>query len=275
MRISRLLLPFGASVVSAAAAKTASNSYALVDSYDATNFLSEFSFFTGADPTCGFVDYQEKSAANKSGIAGYVNGAVYLGVDHITKNPVGGRNSVRVTSNKAYTHGLIIADIPHMPGGICGTWPAFWTYGPNWPHSGEIDIVEGVNAQSANAVTLHAAEGCSLDGTGSMASSKLASTACTPNDGCKMQTADPLNYGVAFNAAGGGVYAMEWTSSFISVHFFSRGLIPADIKAGKPNPASWGAPVARFSGSGCDIDSHFSQQSIVFNTDFCGQVSFR
>ena len=216
MRISLLLLPFGASFVSAGVVEAASNSYALVDSYDATNFLNEFSFFSAADPATGFVKYEEKADANKSGIAGYMNGAVYLGVDHVTTNPAGGRDSVRVTSNKAYTHGLIIADIPHMPGGICGTWPAFWMFGPNWPNSGEIDILEGVNAQTANIVTLHAAEGCSLEGTGSMASSKLASTACTPDNGCAMQTADPLNYGVAFNTGGGGVYAMEWTSSFIA-----------------------------------------------------------
>jgi hypothetical protein len=35
-----------------------------------------------------------------------------------------GRNSVRLVSKKSWTHGLFIADIAHMPGGICGTWPA-------------------------------------------------------------------------------------------------------------------------------------------------------
>lgn len=54
-------------------------------------------------------------------------GGVYMGVDSVTMlNPNGtvGRNSVRITSQKSWTHGLFISDINHMPGGICGTWPA-------------------------------------------------------------------------------------------------------------------------------------------------------
>jgi beta-glucanase (GH16 family) len=54
---------------------------------------------------------------------------------------------VRLTSKNSYTHGLVILDLAHMPGGVCGTWPAFWMVGPNWPNSGEIDIIEGVNSQ--------------------------------------------------------------------------------------------------------------------------------
>lgn len=49
-----------------------------------------------------------------------------------------GRMSVRLTSNKSYQSGLIILDVAHMPGGICGSWPAFWTVGPDWPNQGEI-----------------------------------------------------------------------------------------------------------------------------------------
>lgn len=37
--------------------------------------------------------------------------------------------------------GVFIADIEHMPGGVCGIWPAFWMFGPNWPNSGLVFIV--------------------------------------------------------------------------------------------------------------------------------------
>ena len=52
------------------------------------------------------------------------------------------RKSVRITTQFTYTGGLVIMDAAHMPQG-CGTWPAFWSNGPNWPSGGEIDIVEG------------------------------------------------------------------------------------------------------------------------------------
>lgn len=50
-----------------------------------------------------------------------------------------GRPSVRISSNKTYNSGLFILDVKHMPFG-CGTWPAYWLVGPNWPSGGEIDV---------------------------------------------------------------------------------------------------------------------------------------
>jgi beta-glucanase (GH16 family) len=66
-----------------------------------------------------------------------------MGVDSLTTlDPSGpGRKSVRIESKKSWNHGLFIADIAHMPGGVCGTWPALWTLGPDWPYNGEIDII--------------------------------------------------------------------------------------------------------------------------------------
>lgn len=57
------------------------------------------------------------------------------------------RQSVRITTQFTYTGGLVIMDSVHMPTG-CGTWPAFWSNGPNWPAGGEIDIVEGKSLRS-------------------------------------------------------------------------------------------------------------------------------
>jgi len=271
MHASQLLLRLGASVICAAGITNAA--YAIADNYDHTNFFNEFSFFSGSDPTNGFVTFSSASAANSTGLAGYSNNAVYLGVDSTTVNPTGGRGSVRLSSNKAYTHGLFIADIAHMPGGICGVWPAFWTFGPNWPASGEIDIIEGVNQQATDAITLHTSSGCTMSGSGSASGSILQNGDCNAgngNTGCSTSTASTQGFGAGFNAIGGGVYAMEWTSSAIEVYFFPRNAIPADITSGSPNPAGWGTPTASFSGSGCSIDSHFMNHNIIFDTTFCG-----
>ena len=100
---SQALLRFYAALVCAAGIANAA--YSIEDTYDHTNFFDEFSFFSGGDPTDGFVEYVSAGAANTSALAGYSNGAVYMGVDTTTVNPSGGRASVRVTSNKAYTHG--------------------------------------------------------------------------------------------------------------------------------------------------------------------------
>jgi beta-glucanase (GH16 family) len=44
---------------------------------------------------------------------------------------------------------------PNPAGGL-GYWPAFWMLGPgNWPRTGEVDILEDVNALSQHSSTIH------------------------------------------------------------------------------------------------------------------------
>lgn len=88
--------------------------------------------------------------------------------------------------------------------------------------------------------------------------------------GCGVSTTNTQGYGTGFNNAGGGVYAMEWTSSSISVWFFPRTAIPSDITAGSPVTSGWGLPTVKFTGNTCNIDQHFQQHQIVFDTTFCG-----
>ena len=81
------------------------------------------------------------------------------------------------------------------------------------------------------------------------------------------------SYGTSFNAGGGGVYALEWTDSFIQVWFFPRNspTFPAtDQLTVSPDPSSWGNPLAKFQGSGCDFSQRFKDQRIIFNVAFCG-----
>ena len=92
------------------------------------------------------------------------------------------------------------------------------------------------------------------------------------NEGCRIASDDPRTFGSEFNANGGGVYAMDWTDSYISIYFFPRGAIPSDITENRPVPSSWGRPLAQFQG-GCDIREKFINQNLVFCTTFCGDVS--
>lgn len=102
----------------------ARGAYVLVDDYSGEAFFRSFEFFTGADPTNGHVKFKSMTEANSTGLAGLMDGgnatqAVYMGVDTISEAP-NGRGSVRVSSTKSYQHALVVADIVHMPGGICG-----------------------------------------------------------------------------------------------------------------------------------------------------------
>ena len=121
--------------------------YQLVDSYLPSNFASKFDFITYDDPSHGYVNYVNQSTAESLGLFKQQDGKIYMGVDHTNVASGRGRNSIRISSKNVYTHGLFILNVNHMPDPQCGTWPAFWSFGPNWPNSGEIDIIEGKNSQ--------------------------------------------------------------------------------------------------------------------------------
>jgi hypothetical protein len=89
---------------------------------------------------------------------------------------------------------------------------------------------------------------------------------CSLNSAVGCSVEGPVgSYGSSLNAQGGGVYAMDWTSSYINIYFFLRNAIPADITAGTPDPSSWGLPAAAFDTQygNCDIDANFPPQTIV------------
>jgi hypothetical protein len=223
------------------------------------------------------VKFVDQGTAQNAGLISQLGTSVKFGVDHQTVNPQNGRMSVRLESKKTYNQGLIVVDLAHMPSSICGTWPAFWTIGPDWPANGEIDIIEGVNSQTANAMTLHTAAGCSINNAGKQRfSGSIKTTNCDTqapgqgdNVGCGISTNDTTTYGDGFNNAGGGVYATAWTADAISVYHFSRANIPADLKTGNPDPSQWGEPLAIF--NGCDFREAVNNQTIIFDTTFCGQ----
>lgn len=193
---------------------------------------------------------------------------------------------------------------------------------PVWPgNTGEIDIFETVNGMGYNSMTLHTGSGCSVvNETGSIDESgnvsftgTLQTAVCdvdaagqAPNAGCSItaphraivngngSTGDMAKNtaGAAFNANGGGVFALEWTSEYLSVYFFPRGQIPASLQAHSttsvnatssaanftrpapaaqaPTPSLWPATHRQAHFSGCDFDQHLAKLSLVIDTDFCG-----
>ncbi|ORX60603.1 hypothetical protein DM01DRAFT_1300445 [Hesseltinella vesiculosa] len=247
----------------------------LTDTYQGSTFFDGFNFSNITDPTKGTVQYVDRATAQSSGLISVKNNVITMKADDTNVTP-NGRPSIRIASKKTYNSGLFILDLTHMPTG-CGTWPAYWLVGPKWPNGGEIDIIEGVNNQTNNHITLHTSANCQMDPTSSNGTGKWLTNNCavnatgqSPNAGCSVQSSSATSYGRGFNSAQGGVYATQWKDTTgIQVWFFPRRSIPSDITSGHPNPASWGKPTADFPFSKCS-SNHFSNLAITFDLDFCG-----
>jgi hypothetical protein len=137
--------------------------------------------------------------------------------------------------------------------------------GPNWPNRGEIDIIEGVNLNTYNQVTLHSSPGCVPSvGPGGQTGRNIGNADCGAGGGfvgCGRESNSATSYGTAFNANGGGVYATLWTSDAIKVWYFAARDVPGNIRNQNPDPNSWGPPIANF--AGCNFDEKFNSMNIV------------
>lgn len=255
--------------------------YVLQTIYQGSTFFNGWNFYSGSDPTHGFVQYANSSQAFNSGLvkAGF---PTLIKADNVLVTPQG-RPSVRLESQMTWNSGLFVMDLNHMPAG-CGTWPAWWMFGPSWPQGGEIDIIEGVNLQSNDLTSLHTTSGCTMSGTDT---SVFTGTQITPNcdvnapgqaqnQGCGTQASGAGTYGASFNQNFGGVYVCELAQSngsvegAISTWFFPRNMIPTDLTNKVPKPSNWGKPYAKFPlGSNCQAN-HFSNLQMVIDLTFCG-----
>ncbi|KAJ7692219.1 2 beta-glucan [Mycena rosella] len=217
-------------------------------------FYNSFNFEAIPDPTTGRVNYVDQATATSANLTFASGDKFVLRADDTTvlDPSSAGRDSVRLQSKSAYSTHVAVFDIAHKPQ---GTWPA-----------GETDILEGVNDQGTDQSTLHTAPGCTMPDsrpeTGTPVSSDCDGT--TPsNTGC----------GPAFNANGGGWYAMERTSDFIYVWFWARGdsSVPSDVAAGGSTVDTqfWGTPSAAFPNTSCDIGA-FVAHNIIIHLTFCG-----
>jgi len=243
--------------------------YTLTTTFAGNNFFDGWDFFQGGDPTHGYVNYVNKGTAQSQGLISTNASSVYIGADYKNVGSGSGRSSVRITTQAKYNSGLFIIDLAHMPTG-CGTWPAWWLVGPNWPAGGEIDVIEGVNEQNADQTTLHTNDGCTMNGEDhSKFTGNMVNANCLGNNGCGIVTGSGT-YGASFNSHQGGVYALEWTGQYIQSFYWARNNIPGDITNNNPNPGSWGKPYAYFQlGSACPA-SHFHDNQMVIDLTFCG-----
>ncbi|KAF9470525.1 hypothetical protein BDN70DRAFT_888989 [Pholiota conissans] len=263
---------------SAAPSSTSTPSpWTLIETHEGDNFFAGWNFFTGGDPTNGIVTYVDQNTASSSGLL-EVNSQGHA-IMRVETTPVvsGNRKSVRITTQRQFNGGLVIMDSIHMPTG-CGVWPAFWTNGPNWPVTGEIDIVEGVHDYTNNQATVHTNVGCTLASSNadtlSISGTVIGGTDCaaltTGNQGCGIRASTSNSFGAGFNSNGGGVFAMKWDTSGIAVYFFPANAVPSDITAETPQPDSWGAAQARWPATSCDPFKFFIDHSAIFDTTLCG-----
>jgi hypothetical protein len=98
----------------------------LIQSYQGLDFFDrEFTLYEGFDPTFGYVDYVNLATAEQYGLINLTEvgntGVARWGVDTtatLDPNANLGRRSIRLQSVKAYTHGLFILDVAHLPGNV-------------------------------------------------------------------------------------------------------------------------------------------------------------
>ncbi|CAE6488414.1 unnamed protein product [Rhizoctonia solani] len=259
--------------------------YTIAQNHSGANFFDGWIFTEGIDATTvGNVLYQSQAAALQQKLA-YVDdsGHAIIKVDNTTvgQGDTYGRASIKINSTATFGKGsLVIMDANHLPYG-CSVWPAYWSQGSpadEWPKFGEIDIIENVNMATVNQMALHTTQGCTL-ASGTQVTGKIVSNDCfngtNGNQGCIVQGATDATYGAGFASAGGGVYALEWSSegNGIRIWFFQRGSIPDDMASSSPNPGNWGTPTAAWPESGCNTSQFFGAQTIIIDITLCGNFA--
>ncbi|KAI5117699.1 hypothetical protein M0805_007768 [Coniferiporia weirii] len=274
-------LGFGAAALQGVWAATP---FQLVQSHQGQSFLNNWDFYSGPDVNLtGNVMYQSQSQAQAANLT-YLNdaGNYIIKVDNTTDGTNVAnftRGTIKILTSYTISSGnLVLFDAVHLPYG-CSVWPAFWSQGPVWPDNGEIDIIEGVNLQTQNSISLHSLNGCrhpNASVSNTLETGTLISTDCFNqtdyNQGCIVQVPG-ASYGAPFAQSGGGVYALNWNASGLYMWFFPRGTVPADLPTDAPNPDGWGLPTAAYPTTDCDASTFISPQSLILDITVCGNFA--
>lgn len=248
-----------------------------------------WSFFSGPDPTNGFVNYGDHPELIKE-----IGDKIRIDVQHDI-NQGETRKSIRLNTKDTYNQGLFILSADHMPAGLA-VWPAFWLTGSTnnikkWACNGEIDIIENVNSDKSvpgsefNQSTLHTSivdghsclqtgvDGISNGGDCQSGKPEWMTCGCSgkemcPTNGCGVTFKNPNSAGWGFNKNGGGVYACELTpNGKITIWFFEKDKIPKDIESNNPTPSEWPTDnVVKFK----QCSGHFKELQVIINTTLCG-----
>ncbi|KAL3757292.1 hypothetical protein ACHAWU_008453 [Discostella pseudostelligera] len=296
--------------------------YRLLEAHEGRDFFSYYDFYNGSDSlgSAGFNTYVSQSKAEEMRIVDIVTGDNNEELVYLSSAPtkVGPRDSIRLEGKRRFERGLFILDVRHMPDG-CGVWPAFWlTDEDAWPWNGEIDVLEGVNGQTTAKTALHTSNECDMyahvapyaktgdwewitgipntfTGEPDLRSNKPADNCWImaqhqwENEGCTAVHDRNDTLGAPVNAAGGGIYVLEWDpqNHYIKSWVFSPeipqnlfdAMRTAKVKDTSqrvmPDPSLWGLPYAYFAigyTTGCSAD-HFKNMHLVLNLAFCGNVS--
>ncbi|KAH7101790.1 concanavalin A-like lectin/glucanase domain-containing protein [Auriculariales sp. MPI-PUGE-AT-0066] len=271
-----------------AVAGTQAKSYNLLRYNAGKTFFNAFQYFGTYDtannsPTSDYLNSGDTFLANRSYAmsAGLTSvndkGNAILRVDDTnTVEYNQKRFSVSINTTETYGPGnVFVLDALHIPFG-CSVWPAYWTAGRQWPHGGEIDILEQVNANTQNQMALHTEAGCTIPQANTGMTGQVLLTDCgdAANAGCIIRDPRTSSFGTGFNTGGGGIWVTEFAAEAISIWFFPRADVPATLgtsaNASTLDTATLGTPVATYGGATCNVGQFFDQQSIVIQVTLCG-----
>ncbi|KAI9207508.1 concanavalin A-like lectin/glucanase domain-containing protein [Polychytrium aggregatum] len=256
--------------------------YSLIQDFGVAGAFYDNFNFQNTGRTSGFANYVDRATAEASHlINSSASNGTLLTVDstNVFSPNSTGRPSIRLESKNLYGWGLYIFDVAHVPSG-CGVWPAMWfkKADSNDTIIAEIDVMETINLRQKSEHNLFSGKGCYASPDRQQLGTAMG-TDCDATKprvqgtvyGCENE-GDPNAGGIgpAFNANGGGVYAMNLDARALNLYFFPRSSVPADIAAGTPNPGSWTVePTINFPFDCCSPD-YFDKMTMVINTNFCG-----
>ncbi len=106
-------------------------------------------------------------------------------------------------------------------------WPAFWTFGgtdAEWPMFGEIDIIEGINLQTNNRMSLHHNDSSCVQPANPGQTGQSFNSNCSNGGGgvgCTVSETKPNSYGESFAQNGGGAFALQFDVSGAFIWFGS------------------------------------------------------